>query len=458
MHLVFVHGWGFDPRFWDALSLRLSHYKQSRFDFGFFSTPPTDFVRFISFDEPLLLIGHSLGFLLGIQQDMPWVGWVAINGFARFTTTPDRAGCVTPVVLRDMQRRLSADTATTLDKFYRMVGAEGPTGPADRKRLGAGLKLLRDGDITELPALKNLPGLILAARRDPLVPVAASATLGAPVWHEQGGHCLPQADPDWCAEHIEAFIKRRLAPASMVVGQFNRAAKTYDAAAVMQKQVAASLVAKAQPASIPQHILDLGCGTGFVAGLAAKRWPDAHMAGLDASPAMLTQAQRRVPKLDVIEGDASQSVLPRRYDLIFSSMMLHWLINPAKHLRRWAGFLNPKGRLHVALLGADSFKEWRELCGVADVQDGLWPMPTSASLTYAGHELEVENHIISYASANQFLQTLKRTGAASARQGAKKMAVGKLRAILKKAPQPFLVTYQIIYISASSGDRPAGSI
>ena len=59
----------------------------------------------------------------------------------------------------------------------------------------------------------DVPGLVLAARQDPLVPPKVSENLcgltreGAIAWHEEGAHALHATDPVWCAEAIEDFLQ-----------------------------------------------------------------------------------------------------------------------------------------------------------------------------------------------------------------------------------------------------------
>ena len=71
---------------------------------------------------------------------------------------------------------------------------------------------------------------------------------------------------------------------------FERAAKTYDAAAVLQREVAKRLserldYIKHQPA----RALDIGCGTGFITDDLLKRYPKAEIIALDVSLNMLQQ-------------------------------------------------------------------------------------------------------------------------------------------------------------------------
>jgi pimeloyl-[acyl-carrier protein] methyl ester esterase len=81
----------------------------------------------------------------------------------------------------------------------------------DIDRLRAGLDELQ-ADITPLLEPMITPGLVLAARNDPLVPPKVSENLcgltreGALLWHETAGHLLPLRDPEWCANAIKDFL------------------------------------------------------------------------------------------------------------------------------------------------------------------------------------------------------------------------------------------------------------
>jgi len=110
------------------------------------------------------------------------------------------------------------------------------------------------------------------------------------------------------------------------------------------------------PSIEARGIVDLGCGTGEVTRLLARRWPQAEMWGVDASAPMLTQAEAQsvggsTPAREhggrgaAGDGDAlappsaqptgvnihwQQAALetwraPRPLDLIFSNAALHWV-------------------------------------------------------------------------------------------------------------------------------------
>ena len=58
--------------------------------------------------------------------------------------------------------------------------------------------------------------------------------------------------------------------------------------------------------SQPQHVLDLGTGTGVVARLVAERFPDADIVGVDLSTQMIEEARRLTdsPRVRYEVGDA----------------------------------------------------------------------------------------------------------------------------------------------------------
>jgi len=214
--LVFIHGWGFDARFWDALGACLPQFRQTRIDLGFFdagSAALAEGVRNALLSRgKKILIGHSLGFACGIRHQQKWSGWIAINGFSRFVRTPILPGCVTAATLRDMRMRLKADPGACLQDFYRLIGAGPVDGTFNSERLREGLDELRSTDIEDKVAALDVPGLVLAGRKDPLVPLEVSERLGkyvregALVVHNEGGHLLAQTDPGWCAEAIANFV------------------------------------------------------------------------------------------------------------------------------------------------------------------------------------------------------------------------------------------------------------
>jgi ubiquinone/menaquinone biosynthesis C-methylase UbiE len=78
----------------------------------------------------------------------------------------------------------------------------------------------------------------------------------------------------------------------------------------------------------PDHVLDLGTGTGVVARALAERYPEAEVVGVDLSSGMIDEARRQLPselagRLRFETGDAAALEYPdRAFDLVVLSNMI----------------------------------------------------------------------------------------------------------------------------------------
>jgi pimeloyl-[acyl-carrier protein] methyl ester esterase len=206
--LVLIHGWAFDAHFWETLKALMPGFKLTSLDLGFFGEARTELAEKT---QPRILVGHSLGFAHGVKTYDDWDGWIAINGFARFIKTDAMIGCVEPTVLREMRQRLQSDADKTLQDFYRLIGAKPPQGTPNPQSLRRGLDELMECDVGDWLSSHKIPGLALAGKKDPLVPIFVSKELGklarkgGLMLHEKAGHLLPQTEPVWCAQAIGNF-------------------------------------------------------------------------------------------------------------------------------------------------------------------------------------------------------------------------------------------------------------
>lgn len=224
-----------------------------------------------------------------------------------------------------------------------------------------------------------------------------------------------------------------------IVSSFNHAAHSYDATADIQAIVAEVLLARIGDIA-PRSILDIGCGTGLLTELLRKRWPEAQITAVDAAPAMLDVARAKLLSVRFLQGDAARLPLAEKFDLVISSMVLHWLKPDV--LAHWKDLVAADGALHAAFPVRGSLREWTDHCESHGVQDGLWSFPDPAAFDGG----VVVPHAISYPSARAFLLAMKKTGAASGDASKPAMAAGTLRRLLRTAPQPFSATFQIAYL------------
>ncbi|MEU6604560.1 class I SAM-dependent methyltransferase [Streptomyces shenzhenensis] len=96
----------------------------------------------------------------------------------------------------------------------------------------------------------------------------------------------------------------------------------------------------------PADVLDLGCGTGSLALLAAE-WGH-RVTGVDLSPAMVDLARAKTAGRDAVflVGDAAAPpVGERRFDAVLVRHVLWTLPGTGRVLRHWSGLLRPGGRL-----------------------------------------------------------------------------------------------------------------
>lgn len=206
---------------------------------------------------------------------------------------------------------------------------------------------------------------------------------------------------------------------------FDRAADSYDGAAVLHAQVREEHLARLELVSLaPRVVLDAGAGTGHGARALCKRYPDSLVIALDFSAGMLRSARRQRPWLRPFQRVcAAAERLPFKdgsIDLLFSNLLLQWC-NPDQAIEEMRRVLKPSGLLTFTTLGPDTLRELREAWAQAD--DGAHVLPfldmhdlgdALSRHGFAAPVLDVERITLSYASVDGVLQDLKATGARNA--------------------------------------------
>lgn len=76
--LVFCHGFGLDPTFFDPLKVHLKDYPSLDWNLGYFSEESYPLVK------DSIAIGHSLGFLKLLEHQNSFKGLVSLGGFTDF--------------------------------------------------------------------------------------------------------------------------------------------------------------------------------------------------------------------------------------------------------------------------------------------------------------------------------------------------------------------------------------
>lgn len=212
---------------------------------------------------------------------------------------------------------------------------------------------------------------------------------------------------------------------------FDRAAVTYDAAAVAQRRVCDSLLEGLDPAAPPPaRILDAGCGTGYGARLLRARWPEARITGIDFAPAMIAQARQYLDAGNAADIERLP-VATSSHDLWWSSLTIQWCDTDAV-FREAARVLAAGGRIAFSTLSTGTFAELREAFAGVDQHRHTLPFdePESlrASLARAGFRnirLARERLAVHYPDLKSLLRSIKAIGAQNVGEGGRSGMMGR---------------------------------
>jgi malonyl-CoA O-methyltransferase len=195
---------------------------------------------------------------------------------------------------------------------------------------------------------------------------------------------------------------------------FNRRAAGYDQAARWTGPIATELSDRLQwLAFAPNTVLDLGAGTGSLSRALKARYPGAHVIALDISEAMLMRLRPAWWRpISRVHGDAQAlPIRPGSIDLICSSLLLPWLVNPILSLAEALRALAPRGCLSFATLGPGSLAELAGAFSSVDECSHRNPLPDMAELAqllsaagFADPVLDIERETRHCASTLEVLQ------------------------------------------------------
>ena len=138
------------------------------------------------------------------------------------------------------------------------------------------------------------------------------------------------------------------------VKHFNHWAPTYEQSFMqrlyfgpvhaMVLEVLASTLAKE-----PKSILDVGCGTGRFLRMAAIKWPEAQLTGIDPAERMISEATRLNPIATFKVGFAeSLPFTDQCADVVISSLSFHHWEDQKKGIQEIARVLKPGGLFCLA--------------------------------------------------------------------------------------------------------------
>ena len=234
---------------------------------------------------------------------------------------------------------------------------------------------------------------------------------------------------------------------SSVRASFERAAASYDSAAVLQREVSDRMCLRLDYIkNQPKVLLDAGSGTGYGTKQLRSRYPSARVVELDLALAMLKVSRLKQKRSDGLlkklfhPGLPWQVVADAEYipladssvDMIWSSLTIQWVNVPDCVLAEFFRVLKPEGMLMFSTLGPDTLHELRsafagvdssthvnQFIDMHDVGDALM------RIGFAQPVMDMEKIVLTYDSARDVMSDLKAIGAHNATSGRGRGLMGK---------------------------------
>ena len=268
---------------------------------------------------------------------------------------------------------------------------------------------------------------------------------------------------------------------------FDHAAASYDAHAVLQREVCDRLLDRLGFMTLqPQRVLDVGTGTGYGLAHLRERYAAAELCALDIAPAMLRVARARLPEPSWAQR-ALQRLTPHAFplthtlcadmdrlplaassmNLVWSSLALQWAHDLEATLKGFHRVLAPGGLLMFATFGPDTLKELRTAFAVIDdaphVNRFIDLHDIGDMLIHAGFTspvMEMEMLTLTYADLKTLMRDLKGIGAHNAAAARRRGLLGKSAWLrLERAYEAqrlegrLPATFEVIYGHAWVGDK-----
>jgi malonyl-CoA O-methyltransferase len=263
---------------------------------------------------------------------------------------------------------------------------------------------------------------------------------------------------------------------SRVAAAFHDRADEYDRHILVQKRVVGNLASAVELhlKRNPEHILDVGTGTGAFLERLKVRYPNAGLTGVDIAHNMCLRAQQKLgSNCRVVVGDAES--LPFRngaFDLVVSASALQWVQDLSVALHEMKRVVRPGGDISLAFFCQgtlaelhDCFREAADRCCGDSGQrtSRLHNFHSVEEVTSLVDGMDFEKYVVTvetevdwYEDLHGLLRSIKRIGAGSV-SGGSGNGLG-WRGILQVASRLYQeryganghipATYKVLYLSA----------
>ena len=264
-----------------------------------------------------------------------------------------------------------------------------------------------------------------------------------------------------------------------VRSSFDRAAATYDQAAVLQREICDRMAERLQYIkSEPRVILDAGCGTGYGARLLRQRYAKSRVIELDIAPAMLAASRGRqsgwkrfLPFLNTPEQVCadieSLPLCDESVNMVWSNLALQWCNDLEATFAGMHRVLESGGLLMFSTFGPDTLKELRQAFGTLDGHAHVNRFPDMHDVGdalmragFAAPVMDMETVTQTYDDLAGLMRDLKALGAHNANQGRGRGLLGKgawqrlqqnYEVLRREGKLP--ATYEVVYGHAWKGEK-----
>ena len=246
--------------------------------------------------------------------------------------------------------------------------------------------------------------------------------------------------------------------------RFDRAATTYEAAALIPMEVGERLIDHLEPLVVnPARVLDLGAGTGAFSRRLAKRFTGARVFELDFARSMLLHSRRGWrwgSRRFQVCGDAQ--LLPfhdQSFDIVFSNATLEWCNDLARTVGEIARVLQPGGLILFSTFGPDTLetlrRSWASCDAEVHVHTFMDMHDLGDALTRAGISgvvMETERLTVEFPNLDTMVADLRAMGATNAARQRRTSLIGRERlTALRRAFEThrrgdiFPETFEVVY-------------
>jgi malonyl-CoA O-methyltransferase len=264
--------------------------------------------------------------------------------------------------------------------------------------------------------------------------------------------------------------------AGRIAAAFHQKAVEYDQYVIVQKRVVANLAKSVElhQNQAPEHILDVGTGTGALLERLHSLYQDSSLTGVDIAHNMCLRTQQKLgTACHIVNGYAE--CLPFKtgvFDLVVSSSVLQWVGDLSAALHEMRRVVRPGGEISLAFFCDGSLGELqhcfrdavsrynRDRGQKASRLHGFWTVDNVKSIVnnmdFERHVVTVETEVDWYDDLHSLLRSIKNIGAGTVSGG----TGGGLgwRGILQEASRLYSerygvngripATYKVLYLSA----------